>query len=68
MINITGAELTALRKRLGFSQRDLAERLSLNYNTVWRWESDINTGLQPLAYWALVGMLARSKHQTSSDQ
>ena len=35
---MTGTELRRIRKRLGFSQRELAERLGLHPNTVARHE------------------------------
>ena len=35
---VTGAELRRIRRRLGFSQRELAERLGLHPNTVARQE------------------------------
>jgi len=36
---MTGDDLKTLRTRLGFTQEDLAERLGVRTNTVWRWEN-----------------------------
>ena len=30
--------IVALRKELGFSQSELADRLDVTYRTVWQWE------------------------------
>lgn len=38
---LTPAELRARRLALGFSQPQLAKRLGVSTNTVWRWERGV---------------------------
>lgn len=63
---ITGQDLIQLRKRLGLSQAELAGELKVSPNTVYRWERDVHTALQPLAYWALVGLLVDDRGLTEN--
>lgn len=37
-----GARIRALRSRLGWTQKDLAERIEVHSVTISRWESDLN--------------------------
>ena len=36
--DMTGEQLKEIREKLGLSQTELAERLRVARNTVWRWE------------------------------
>ena len=38
---MTGAELRRLRKRLGMTQLELADRIGVTANTLARWERDL---------------------------
>lgn len=35
---LSGEELKTIRLRLGMTQRELAEKIGVARNTVWRWE------------------------------
>lgn len=39
---LTGKEITELRKRLGLTPTELAAKLGVTDNAVWKWEHDVN--------------------------
>ncbi len=57
-----GAELRRLRKRLGWTQAQLAEAVAVTRNTVARWERDELT-MRPTAE-RLIRLIAQSRPPT----
>ena len=54
---MTGQELKALRQQMGLTQKELAEKLGVPWNTVARWEVDMRRIFEPVA--RLVHYLAK---------
>ncbi len=55
---MTGAELRACRKKLGFTQQQLAVHLGLALNTISRWEREaLIPEHQLMLEWAMKGLL-----------
>ena len=46
---MTGTDLRRLRKRIGLTQRQLATRAGVHWNTVARWERDEVRITEPMA-------------------
>lgn len=55
---MTGSELRAYRKKLNFTQKELADRLGLANNTVSRWEREQPAPENPkMLLWAMKGLI-----------
>jgi len=54
---MTGQELKALRQQMGLTQKELAEKLGVPWNTVARWEVGMRKIFEPVA--RLVHYLAK---------
>jgi DNA-binding transcriptional regulator YiaG len=52
-----GAELRRIRKRLGLTQVELADRMGVHWNTIARWERNVVRITEPSA--RLVRLLAQ---------
>lgn len=48
---MTGKELQTIRRSLGLTQAQLAERLELSPNSIARYEMPSNTGQYPVPKW-----------------
>ena len=46
---MTAAELRTIRTRLGLTQEELGQRLGVQKNTVWRWETGMRHIPEPVA-------------------
>jgi transcriptional regulator with XRE-family HTH domain len=47
---MTGAELRRIRKQLGLTQVQLAERIGVHSNSLARWERDVVRITEPVAH------------------
>ncbi len=57
LLVMTGQELKTLRQQMGLTQKELAEKLGVPWNTVARWEVGMRRIFEPVA--RLVQYLAK---------
>lgn len=59
---MTGKEVQRLRKRLGLSQAELAQRMGVSRVSVWRWETDTH-GIRESAARLLLTLVADDRRK-----
>ena len=63
---MTGKALRAARSRLKLTQEELAKRLGVRKNTVWRWESEQHRIPEPVA--KLLAFLRKEEQATGGKK
>jgi transcriptional regulator with XRE-family HTH domain len=68
-MSVVGRRIKAVRKKNGFSQKELGDLLKVSQQTIWKWESGINdpdtASIVKIAEWANVScdyLLGRVKN------